>query len=424
VLPHTWALVPTLLMTAGAVGGAAVAGIGLADRYATNSFAWDRHTAMDLLAIVGAVSTVAGAGLQVLAKGTPVAIDAASSLGRLVSFRQAVAFGGLATGGGEAVLLSWDSWQQLRDIDADLAGRALFDYRAIYGQEEGELRWTKERVLRYLAVLARAAANVTLMVVAVRAARTATHDDVPPKAPPVEPRPPQPAPRALPEPVRARPPAPTGASPEAAEVRRRVATALREATEISDARYAEGKFDDLVRELRRNSHSGTNAQLLPVVRKVFTALRDPDLIANVAEDVWLEAQAFRGRPDQYKLAITSLSERVGATVRDLPVGRQYDDPQFLAEVVTRRNRFYDTMFEGTEHGALTHMFQDLVVDRALRGTGITSAEEFRSLLAEARGDGGKPLGHDLWQQSYDAYGGVNRPERLRPVLNEILGNFP
>jgi hypothetical protein len=94
---------------------------------------------------------------------------------------------------------------------------------------------------------------------------------------------------------------------------------------------------------------------------------------------------------------------------------------------------------GPMHGALSHLIQDLVVNKAFAAAGLAhTSPEFRQMLGECKGyiynmtgepikgDAGPydtKIGEFVWQETYDATDGemLNRPESLYPVLRELLG---
>jgi hypothetical protein len=73
-----------------------------------------------------------------------------------------------------------------------------------------------------------------------------------------------------------------------------------------------------------------------------------------------------------------------------------------------------------QHGATTHMMQDLVVDRALTGSGLRS-DQLRELFLGAVGRDGQAIGNDIWIEFFDSLaGGLNQPETVYPVLRQSL----
>ena len=104
---------------------------------------------------------------------------------------------------------------------------------------------------------------------------------------------------------------------------------------------------------------------------------------------------------------------------------------FFEKYASKPVGIYDTPLKGGQHGALTHIVQDLVVDRALKAKGHTSFS-FRSLLGQAEGkklitdlDGKRILasiGDIVWRNTYDLYklGHLPMPKMSGSVLRKFL----
>jgi hypothetical protein len=220
---------------------------------------------------------------------------------------------------------------------------------------------------------------------------------------------------------------------QASLLQRRVAAALRERL-ASSGRPVQLADDVLVqgtlRRLRANPAAGSNQQVLDLTPRVWRALNDPDTLAAALAEVWLEQHllgimAPRSAAARFGAAAMSLSRRTGAPVVVLPRGTAFSPQQFFDLVVTRGNRFLDlsVLDVSPEHGAATHMVQDLAVDRALAGTGVT-AHQFRALLGGAVDAEGAVIGNDLWIELFDSFqGGINQPEVVYPVLRDSLGSL-
>jgi hypothetical protein len=69
---------------------------------------------------------------------------------------------------GNGLLIAYDTYTQLRDVDAGTGDSTLAEYQRIYGAEEGRRRWEVERITRIIGVLARAAVNGYLTWVSLR----------------------------------------------------------------------------------------------------------------------------------------------------------------------------------------------------------------------------------------------------------------
>jgi hypothetical protein len=166
----------TGVIVIGAVVGAAVSVANIIERIHTHSFEWNRETFADIINIAaslalagGAVARGAAGGItRALASGEEVAINATSKLAKLVSFQRGLLYMGLTADVSNGILISYDTYIQLRDIDAIMDTGTLAEYRRIYGDQEGRQRWERERQTRVLGILARAALNTALTVISIR----------------------------------------------------------------------------------------------------------------------------------------------------------------------------------------------------------------------------------------------------------------
>ncbi|OXM61139.1 hypothetical protein CF165_39470 [Amycolatopsis vastitatis] len=189
-------------------------------------------------------------------------------------------------------------------------------------------------------------------------------------------------------------------------------------------------FDQLQGELGANPGIGTNDQLRQALPGVWGAVRDPDAIANALADIWLEEHllglmAPRDAASRYGQAAMVLSRRAGAPVVVLPRGTSFSPDAFYNDVVLQGNRFLDlsVLDISPEHGATTHMIQDLVVDRALHGTGMRS-EQLRALFSGATDSSGRNIGNDLWIEIFDSFqNGLNQPEVVYPIMRDGLNGL-
>jgi hypothetical protein len=210
------------------------------------------------------------------------------------------------------------------------------------------------------------------------------------------------------------------------QVRQRVADALRQQAQ-GQSGNADALYQGIMAELNANPEAGSNAALRTVLPEVWRSLRDPDAIAQVAADVWLEERLLNVMApptDRYGQAVTSLSRRTGAPIVILEPGERFDVTSFYEKVVVQGNRFFDLSVLNISpgHGASTHMMQDLLVDRALArsGSGLR-ADQLRAMFQGAVGNEGRAIGNDIWIEFFDSLqGGLNQPEVVYPVLRESL----
>ena len=179
VIPPTSVALTTIIIASTMAGGT-VSAINIIERIKTNSFKWDRETAVDMVNIAAVFTTVGGVAVRAasrgataitprtLAAGQEIAIGMSDSLSKLVSFRRGILYMDLANNVGNGFLIAYDTYAQLRDVDVGIGDSTLAEYQRIYGLEEGERRWEVERITRIIGVLARAAVNGYLTWVSLR----------------------------------------------------------------------------------------------------------------------------------------------------------------------------------------------------------------------------------------------------------------
>jgi hypothetical protein len=214
------------------------------------------------------------------------------------------------------------------------------------------------------------------------------------------------------------------------QIQTRVAAAIRAQTATAPASIEEDALlASVLAQLRENPTAGNNARILELTPRVWRALHDPDQVAAALAEVWLEehllgVMAPRTASERYGQAALVLARRRGAPTVILPRGGpQMSADEFFNGVVVRGNRFLDytalDIGQG-DHGATTHMAQDMAVDRMLYGTGVR-AEQYRALLAQAVGRNGDVVGDIMWQTLYDSFAGrMNQPEYLYPAIRSVV----
>ena len=202
-----------------------------------------------------------------------------------------------------------------------------------------------------------------------------------------------------------------------------------------------------------------NAKILAKIEKVMDALQNPKLYAEVLGNAWDLVKA--GKAASINDALLTMARKTGLPVRMVTKVKQ--GAKFFKQVATKRGYWVDKALAGEAHGQMTHLLQDLVVNKALGGP-RTSAE-FRQLLGKAEGTvnryewkgdklvpsrfaevpntvfvdskkagGGVETEFDMrtgdyvWRFMYDLFytgealaklGRLPQPERLRPLLNEL-----
>jgi hypothetical protein len=127
-------------------------------------------------------------------------------------------------------------------------------------------------------------------------------------------------------------------------------------------------------------------------------------------------------------------------MKEKKTGGLVEAAEFFREYVTQPVAIHDVALAGTAHGAMTHVIQDLVVNRALaeaakRGLKLPrSSAEFRAMLAKLdmvvefpdRLSGDviieMSLGEAVWRGTYDVFQPAYfpTPEAVAPRLQEAL----
>jgi hypothetical protein len=197
------------------------------------------------------------------------------------------------------------------------------------------------------------------------------------------------------------------------------------------------------------------------------ALQDPKLYGEVLGDAWDLVNT--GEAANINDALLKMARQTGGSpVRMVTKVKRGD--KFFRQVATKRPHWVDKALAGEAHGSMTHLLQDLVVNKALGGP--RKSAEFRQLLGKAEGtvdryewqgdrlvpsrfaqlpgnkeplpntvfvDTPKPggvvetefsmqTGDYVWRFTYDLFytgealkklGRLPQPEFLRPLLNEL-----
>jgi hypothetical protein len=194
---------------------------------------------------------------------------------------------------------------------------------------------------------------------------------------------------------------------------------------------------DFVMTVLRANPSDTNREIEQLLPIVMGGLRDPSLYADVMADAWATLRADRDMTH----ALLEMANADGFPTRILPVETgMMEADKFVREVATKGSHWVDNPFVNGPHGALSHLIQDIVVNRALKraGSGMRSVE-FRVLMRQATGrttleqmmaseaalfTGGREIMTTdlLWRFTYDSFvmGQLNKPEELGQILKLLL----
>lgn len=201
-----------------------------------------------------------------------------------------------------------------------------------------------------------------------------------------------------------------------------------------------------------NAHVVRVLELAPVV---WRALQDPNAyaleVAEIMRRVWVPPESagaagylaavralarergvplmeLRAHPTRDDVVIATTSE--GRVIELAADSGLIDEQPFIEHVVGFEGWIIDTaalsLTEQGNHGALTHLIQDMVVDRALRPLG-SSALEFRRLLVRINSLSNPPLnvnnpGLDIWGATYDNINALelSQPENVWRPTRSVL----
>ena len=146
---------------------------------------------------------------------------------------------------------------------------------------------------------------------------------------------------------------------------------------LANPRTAPPGWERVIESLEANP-----AELLIQVEKVMDALQDPKVYGEVLGDAWDLVNA--GKAVDINEALLTLAKETGLPVKTIKEVMPAD--KFFEEVATEGAYWVDERLgdeAGLLHGQMTHLLQDLVVNKALGGPGASA--EFRQLLKKAVG---------------------------------------
>lgn len=186
IFPPTSVAVGAIVVASAAL--AIGAGVGnLVGRIQSGSFAWDAGAIADIVSVAASLTVIGGTLVRGATSGVRSAIQAgaeievaqASRLAQLIKAQRAMMYMGIGGDLSSGVLLSYDTYTQLRDIDAVIGAGARADYQRIYGAEEGARRYERERVARIIGILTRAALQGAMILISLRRGVQGTGEPAP-----------------------------------------------------------------------------------------------------------------------------------------------------------------------------------------------------------------------------------------------------
>jgi hypothetical protein len=197
----------------------------------------------------------------------------------------------------------------------------------------------------------------------------------------------------------------------------------------------------IYRALKENAGT-TNKRILELLDVVWGGLRNPKLYADIIAKAW-EA-AYIADTSIEAVLITMAERSTGRATVWIPRNQRDEllknPAKFFELYASQAASFVDMPLLGDPHGGITHLLQDLVVDRAFADAKLemTSAQ-FRALLAKAEGTvepdpngltvstggtGKLRTGDYVWQLTYDLYRDEHdhlpQPEAIGDKLKPIF----
>jgi hypothetical protein len=160
--------------------------------------------------------------------------------------------------------------------------------------------------------------------------------------------------------------------------RAEVVKAVKEALE--EIRGAMPGSWELVRDALKANGGEANARILGLVNKYMRAMRNPEHWAEVMGDAWEIARKMP-KPDMREALLQLAKKRLGAPL-EIPK-KVLEGGEFFKQYAASGRPLIDPFFKGKAHGELTHLIQDLVLDKAF---GAGTSASFRRLLGQAEGE--------------------------------------
>jgi hypothetical protein len=228
------------------------------------------------------------------------------------------------------------------------------------------------------------------------------------------------------------------APPPLSPIGQAVADALRP---LASARPSE--WPKLLAALARAG--GKNSEIAKLLPTVMDGLCNPRLYGEVLA----EAVKRAGPKGDLQAALMEIAAESGLPTQVIQKGQGLVEPaEFFRRYASREAYFVDLPLEGDPHGSLTHLIQDLVVDRAFQEANISMrSPKFRALLREAEGvvtraeygtadamtfldpplvkvaETEMATGDYVWRFTYDLIlrGHMPQPENMWPLIKLALG---
>jgi hypothetical protein len=210
-------------------------------------------------------------------------------------------------------------------------------------------------------------------------------------------------------------------------------------------RAAHGALDNAQRQLPQDwvyllnqlERSGrTNKRIRALLPKVMSGLQNPRLYADVLTEAWeiaMKADVSINRALWMMATAAGAKKKIPLLVIPRKVGFP-ESPVFFEQYAAKKGYLVDLPALYSDHGAMTHLVHDLVVDRALKAAGENlTSPEFRALLGKAEGmvlPGPNTqlkkvkmrTGDLVWRMTYDTFeNDLPKPELVGDTLQKLFG---
>jgi hypothetical protein len=219
------------------------------------------------------------------------------------------------------------------------------------------------------------------------------------------------------------------------EVASAVVEALADLKAIMDKTGLPKSYLKMTRFLKANVDKPGVKEILELLPDVMGGLRDPKLWGEVMAEAVRRAKIAG---TDINAALVAMAAESGLTVQVIRAAKGEFLPAsaFFERYASKPIAMIDEAARGGDpHGSMTHLVQDLVVNRALKAKNLTSGQ-FREMLGKAEGTftllaeqvaKGESriirIGDYVWRETYDYQGSgqMPSPENVWKKLNELLG---
>jgi len=186
--------------------------------------------------------------------------------------------------------------------------------------------------------------------------------------------------------------------------------------ELSTGTMHDEQWEEVRAEFDNLARTDANQYVRERVERVYGAIRDRQRNLEKIVEIWRRAGAD-------EITTTEEITQIAGGGQELDVIEKGLNPDEFAKVLRQKRPFLDNFFAGSNHGAYTHAFQELVVGDVIEDVGeflkmltyVTHPADFPRMA--------KPFWAKLYEAVFDSFveGAINRPESFGPILRDHLG---